>query len=151
MKENTFIIPAVKFCIISKRSKESDFILMNYHYLGYGDMVLIPFEAVDGLMIEEVLKVLKAKGFVLAAVADLEALVGNQRKVNSLLYEVFEDDFLEPLMKKRIDKVIEKRFEEKYDQAEENEKRIYHSFFERYQDGSYEKTKERIKRLETGK
>lgn len=149
--ENTFDIPAVKFCIISKHSSKNDFIAMCEHYLGYGDMVLIPFETVDGLMIEEALKALKTKDFVLVAIADLEALVGNQRKVSSLLYEVFEDDFLEPLMKERIDKVIEKRFEEKYGQALENEKRIYHSFFERYQDGSYEKTKERVKRLEMRK
>ena len=53
-------------------------------------------------------------------------------------------------MKERIDKVVEKHFEEKYDQVLEKEKRIYQSFFERYQDGSYLKTKERIKRLEIG-
>ncbi len=151
MKENTFDIPSVKFCIISKYSSKNDFIAMYEHCLGYGDISLIPFETVDGLMIEDVLKILKTNDFAIVAVANLEALIGKQRRVGSLLCEVFDKDFLKPLMKERIDKVVEKRFEEKYDQSLEKEKRMYQSFFERYQDGSYEKTKERIKRLEIGK
>ena len=151
MKENTFDIPAVKFCIISKRSSKNELIAMCEHCLGYGDISLIPFETVDGLMIEDVLKILKTNDFAIVAVANLEALIGKQRRVGSLLCEVFDENFLKPLKEERIDKLVEKHFEEKYNQVDEKEKRIYQSFFERYQDGSYEKTKERIKKLEMRK
>ncbi len=38
-----------------------------------------------------------------------------------------------------------------YNENDEITRKVYRCFFERYQDGSYEKTKERIKKLEIGK
>lgn len=70
MKKNTFDIPSVKFCLVY-------------------DICLIPFEDIDGLTFDDVLK------------------------------------------------TIEKVFEEKYINSDENTKRMYRCFFERYQDSSY--------------
>ena len=149
MKENTFDIPSVKFCIVYDISNRN-FSKSVGHYFGY-DICLIPFEAVDGLSIDDVLKTIKTEEFIFAAVSLAKAMIGPYRDFSFLLTEKFDSDRLETLKSELIDETIEKIFEEKYNSLSYQEQRIYNCFFERYQDGSYEKTKERIKRLEMRK
>ena len=58
------------------------------------------------------------------------------------------DDYLDEHREETIDKLLEELMERYYMQVDDISKRMYRCFFERYQDGSYEKTKERVKRLE---
>lgn len=146
MKENTFDIPSVKFCI-------------GYRTIPYGKriceinetFILVPFEDIDGLTIDDVLKTINNKEFVFAAISLTKSITSDVYNIGYLVREKFDSDSLQSQMLDCIDKVVEKRLEEKYSQANEKEKRIYQSFFEKYQDGSYLKTKERIKRLEMRK
>ena len=62
-----------------------------------------------------------------------------------------DEVMLDKNSEKTIDKLYEEYMEENYIRSDDYTKRMYRCFFERYQDGSYEKTKERIKRLEMRK
>ena len=150
MKENTFDIPSVKFCIGYDISNKNNVSTVVGHYFGY-NLGLIPFENVDGLTIDDVLKTIKTEEFVFAAISLVKSIIGPHSDFSFLVIEKFDSNSLQSQMLERIDKEVEKRLEEKYCQANEKEKRIYQSFFERYQDGSYQKTKERRKRLEMRK
>ena len=149
MRENTFDIPSVKFCLVYDISNRN-FSKSVGHYFGY-DICLIPFEDVDGLTFDDVLKTIKTEEFVFAAVSLAKAMIGPHRDFSFLIAEKFDSDKLEMLKSERIDKTIEKAFEEKYINSDENTKRMYRCFFERYQDSSYEQTKDRVKRLEMRK
>lgn len=135
MRENTFDIPSVKFCIVN------DF-FSNY----------IPFEYVDGLTIDDIPHIYR-RGFYFYAITLPKDFAGEICDQCQWIFviENFYWSALQTQKLERIDKVIEKRFEEKYNQVDEKTQRIYNCFFERYQDGSYEKTKERVKRLKDGK
>ena len=146
MRENTFDIPSVKFCI-------------GYNSIPNGkpickfneDFIFVPFDDVDGLTIDDVLKTIKKGEFYFYAIALTKDITGEIYNRGDFVVEKFIWSDLQTQKLERIDKVIEKIFEEKYSQVDEQEQRIYRCFFERYQDGSYEKTKERIKRLEMRK
>ncbi len=146
MRENTFDIPSVKFCI-------------GYSSVPYGKRIakinevssLVPFEDVDGLTIDDILNTIQKGEFDFFAISLTKSIVNENYDIGYLVREKFDGDSLQTQKSERIDKVIEKIFEEKYSQVDEQEQRIYRCFFERYQDGSYEKTKERIKRLEMRK
>ena len=60
----------------------------------------------------------------------------------------FDPNYLKEHRDETIDKLLEECMERDYMSKDEYTKRMYRCFFERYQDGSYEKTKERVKRLE---
>ena len=70
----------------------------------------------------------------------------NKIDIRTLLY--LPEEFLDDKKPERIDKVIEKSMSEEYMEYVDFHKKVARCFFERYQDGSYEKTKERVKRLE---
>lgn len=146
MRENTFDIPSVKFCI-------------GYSSVPYGKRIekinevssLVLFEDVDGLTIDNILNTIQKGEFDFFAISLTKSIVNENYDIGYLVREKFDSDSLQTQKSERIDKVIEKIFEEKYTQVDEQEQRIYRCFFERYQDGNYEKTKERIKRLEMRK
>ena len=48
------------------------------------------------------------------------------------------------LLEARIDKIFEELMERDYMISDEYTKRIYRCFFQRYQDASFQKTKERV-------
>ena len=60
----------------------------------------------------------------------------------------FYPNYLDKNRESTIDKLLEEYMEKRYILQDEDTKRLYRCFFERYQDGSYLKTKERIKKLE---
>ena len=126
MKENTFDIPSVKFCIVYDISNRN-FSKSVGHYFGY-DICLIPFEAVDGLSIDDVLKTIKTEDFIFAAVSLAKAMIGPYRDFSFLLTEKFDSDRLETLKSELIDETIEKIFEEKYNSLSYQEQRIYNCF-----------------------
>ena len=146
MRENTFDIPSVKFCI-GYISVPYEKIIEEFNEV----FSLVPFEDVDGLTIDDILNTIRKGEFDFFAISLTKSIVNENYDIGYLVREKFDSDSLQTQKSERIDKFIEKRFEEKYSQVDEQEQRIYRCFFERYQDGSYEKTKERIKRLKMRK
>ena len=146
MRENTFDIPSVKFCIgYDSNLNDKRICKINEHF------IFVPFEDVDGLTIDDVLKTIKKGEFYFYAIALTKDITGKIYDRGDLVIEKFDWSSLQTQKLELIDKVVEKRLEEKYNSASYQEQRIYKCFFERYQDGSYEKTKERIKKLKDGK
>ena len=163
MKENTFDVPAYKFFAmkindgrVSHTSDDYKFLITN----NYTDnIILIPFENIDGLKVEEVRSLLTTKEVFIFGTMYYESInfIKNYDKLNKpiglcgvkALY--FDEVMLNKNSEKTIDKLYEEYMEENYVSSSDDTKRMYRCFFERYQDGSYEKTKERIKRLEMRK
>lgn len=134
MRINTHDIPAVKFCIAFDVSERG--------------VRLIPFEDVDGLLVEEVLDVIGTNNFAIVALADTKSINGEHRYTKCLITEMFADDLLQSQKRKRIDEVIENRFTEKYrdiylQRDSYQQRRIYECFFERYQ-YDYEETCDKL-------
>ena len=157
MRENTFDIPAVRFYVSHGMTN-----CMSQLYprakgeLGEDSTIIaVPFEAVDGLVVKEFLDYLENYSFLhagisISALSVSDSLKGDKVYIPLLFEQINAYGFTE-FYNMRVDKVIEICFEEKYNQSNEKTKRIYRCFFERYQDCSYEKTKERIKKLEMRK
>ena len=149
MKENTFDVPAYHFYILKKTTikKEKEVRPQVFYVDKQVKKTLIPFENVDGLLVNEVKQILGVKTIIIACTVN-----NGSDEVIISEYHIFNDEvMLDKNSKKTIDKLCEEYMEEKYINSDENTKRMYRCFFERYQDGSYEKTKERIKKLEMRK
>lgn len=69
MKDNTYIIPAVDFYIGISNFSTADFILKE---LKDGKTKLIPFECVDGLLVEDLGFLFSEKGFIVFAINKLK-------------------------------------------------------------------------------
>lgn len=165
MRENTFDVPAYKFFTVKINDGRSfhtftDYkTVLNKNNIKKNDILLIPFESIDGLKVEEVRELLGTKELFLLGTTYYKAAnfiersekISQPATVCNFKGVYFEDTFLNENCKKTIDKLYEEHMEEAYLTSNENTKRMYRCFFERYQDGSYEKTKERIKRLEMRK
>ena len=150
MRENTFDIPAIKFCIAFDASERK----AKHFDVSEKGVRFIPFKDVDGLLVEEVIKIVGTDNFTFVALADTKSINGEHRYTHLLAVETFDGVFLQTQSKERIDKVIEKQLEGKYDDVSSQQQRIYQCFFERYQGRSYDATLKRvsfIKSLKTGK
>lgn len=161
MKENTFDVPAFKFFLIKVNDNKALHTRKEYeNSLNNRNFYMIPFENIDGLRVEEACDLLGINDFL---------LIGTMyyKSSNNFLYSVantlkysedmgicsfrgiyLDECFLKTRLKKRIDKIFEELMERDYMISDEYTKRIYRCFFERYQDGSFQKTKERVKKLE---
>lgn len=146
MKDNTYIIPAVDFYVGISEFGTPDNI---FKELKEGKIKFIPFECVDGLLIEDLGFLLLEKNLIVVAINKLNFYKGENKQVinNVLNLTVFNKEELDSLKEKTIDKVVEDIYESKYEKASLRTRRFYNSFFERYQDGDYNKTKERVKKL----
>ena len=165
MRENTFDIPAYKFFVMKIIDGRSSHDINYYNFLIENNfahnVVLIPFENVDGLEVKEVKKLVGTKEIVIVGgmyYNDANDIIHCDDKegissMNICNFNViyFDKKFLNRNYNKSIDKICEKYMEKKYEKSNSYSKRMYRCFFERYQDGSYEETKKRIKRLEIGK
>ena len=159
MRENTFDIPAVQFYVSNGMTNcTSELYPRAKGELGNDPTkIAVPFEAVDGLVVKEVLDYLEnysciRSGISISALSVSDSLKGDKVYIPLLFEKIKINTYgFTEFYYMRVDKVIEIYFEEKYNQSNEITKRIYRCFFERYQDGSYEETKKRIKRLEIGK
>lgn len=151
MKDNTYIIPAIDFYVVIPKEGEQFFSLENmFKKMLKGHCRFIAFENVDGLTIKELLIFNSfSNGFSVCAVNRIEYNEnGEVIKLNNVLDSLFfPSSIIETLKDKTIDKIVEENYELRYKEADLKNKRYYNSFFEKYQDGSFEKTKERIKRI----
>lgn len=163
MRENTFDVPAYKFFVV-KIDDDRDFHeLDDYEFLLNNNLLnnikFIPFENIDGLEVEIVKRILKTKEiFLLGAIVCKKiktATYFDKQKETNDFYDYkavyFDESQLDKNYKKTVDKLWEEYMERNYLTSDDYTKRMYRCFFERYQDGSYEKTKERIRKLEIGK
>ena len=158
MKKQTYDVPAYKVGIVQIKNSDPS---VSYSPDEYESAIsekrafLIPFEAVDGLECQEVQKFLKVKDVMLEFYADFNSkgLDGflEKRHIRFETWFYIAGDWLEENKTTPIDQVVETALEEFYEEMDPLQKRCAHCFFERYQDKSYELTKERIKRLEENK
>ncbi len=144
MKDNTYIIPAVDFYIGISNFSTADFILKE---LKDGKTKLIPFECVDGLLVEDLGFLFSEKGFIVFAINKLKLDNKSGFANNILDMVILKKEDIDLIKNKTIDKVVEDIYESKYEKASLRTRRFYNSFFEKYQDGDYNKTKERVKKL----
>lgn len=155
MKPESFDIPAYRFGIVKiDSSRDESYKLKDYQQaLLTGRVIIIPFENVDGLTIEEIKKFLRIKEIYLIAYSYYEWPVQEQVKRNyDVIMQVYAD---EPRIEKTpdtpVDQVFAEILEENYNKLDKRQKRVCHCFFERYQDKSHTETLDRIKRLEKTK
>lgn len=147
MKENTYIIPGVDFYIgISINYNCEEYIIEE---LKANRLQLISFKNVDGLLIEDLYLPNNAKSLIIVAINNIESSNGKEKNTIKNVLDMFsiKKEDLDSIKDKRIDKVVEEEYEIRYKKASLRKRRIYNSFFERYQDENHQKTKERIKKL----
>lgn len=154
MRENTFDVPAYKF--FAWKINDG----LKYHtYDEYkfsisktnNSIIIIPFENIDGLNVQEARTLLSTSEIVVSGGLYYSLNYGEGRvsqKLDNSNWFYFAPDYLNEHREETIDKLLEQFMERDYMSKDEYTKRMYRCFFERYQDGSYEKTKERVKRLE---
>ena len=163
MRENTFDVPAYKFFVMKINDGRISHTIDDYKFLidnGFSNnIMLIPFENIDGLEVQLVRGLLKTKDLFLLGTMYYKPInfIKNYDEINQpvnicdIRAVYFDKSDLDKNCQKTVDKLWEEHMEEKYSSSDDYTKKMYRCFFERYQDGSYEKTKERIKRLEIGK
>ena len=149
MKENTYDVPAYKFFIVKINDGKKEHSPDEYTHILYNNpnrIIRIPFEDVDGLTIQEVKDLLHRSDIVLLSCISYEGEPGIlQHSVLNIFYVDFKDDNLKE--DDTIDKVFEYLMEKNYMQVDDTSKRTMRCYFERYQDKSYEKTRQRISSL----
>ncbi len=154
MKENTFDVPAYKFFAFKIDDRLRYHTKEEYKLLFHNNdnnIIFIPFENIDGLKVEEVQSLLSTSEIVLGGglYYHFNYDAGrNPYQLNIEFWIYFTPDYLNEHREKTIDKLLEEAMERSYMSEDENNKRIFRCFFERYQDGSYRKTKKRIRKLE---
>ena len=163
MRENTFDIPAYKFFAMKINDGRVSHTIDDYKFLidnGFSNnIMLIPFENIDGLEVQLVRGLLKTKDLFLLGTMYYKPInfIKNYDEINQpvnicdIRAVYFDKMDLDKNCQKTVDKLWEEYMEENYISSDDYTKRMYRCFFERYQDGSYEETKKRIKRLEIGK
>lgn len=147
MKPNTFDVPAYKFGLI------------------FLDDTIIPWENVDGLCIEEILKILGKQGQAFSFICyvleweEKIPLITNYffvkrqkisitQHINRLYTLQFPSDISTNISSQPIDKVIEEDCMTRYMNLDKTSQKIFKCFFERYQDENHEATLKRIRKLE---
>lgn len=152
MKHPSYNIPAYKFAIvqINDYGQPKSHSLTEYEqHIKQGDVALIPFENVDGLTLEEVRELLRNEETFITCYYDYESYCGPLLcKHRQIVSSVFIDHATMKYNKNlTIDEVVEAIYEQSYKTLEPKALKACHCFFERYQDESYEMTKNRIKRI----
>jgi len=151
MKNNTYIIPAIDFYVVFPRAGYSFTKPEDVEYcIKVGMHKLIPFKEVDGLLISELFQIsCFSNGFAVCPIAIMKTLDEKHEEQNfyNRLYilKQFKENAIG--LSKTIDKIVEETYERNYRDADSETRRLYNCFFERYQDGDYETTKQRVKRL----
>ena len=154
MKENTFDVPAYKFFAWKINDGKKSHTCDEYKFSisnNNSSIIIIPFENVDGLKVQEVQSLLSTSEIIISGglYYSFNYDKGNvSHNLDSSNWFYFDSDYLDEHREETIDKLLEELMERYYMQVDDISKRMYRCFFERYQDGSYEKTKERVKRLE---
>lgn len=158
MKENTFDVPAYKFFVLKIADGIREHNYNHYHSFTstgthYSPVTFIPFENVDGLEVDELRRLIGTNEvFILGATyCELNSTMGPISKFGNTIEIYFGKDFLDHKKNMTIDAICAEAMEEKYVTRNDREKRMYRCFFERYQDKSYKKTKERIRKIEMRK
>lgn len=148
MKENTYDVPAYKFFIIKINDGKKEHSPDEYTHILYNNpnrSLRIPFEDIDGLTIQEVKDLLHISDIVLLGCNAYEDHGVFQHSVLNIFYVDFKDDNLKE--DDTIDKIFECLMKKNYMQVDDTSKRTMRCYFERYQDKSYEKTRQRISSL----
>ena len=153
MRENTFDVPAYKFFAWKINDGRKSHTYDEYELLisNNKSMIAIPFENIDGLKVEEIQSLLSTSDIVISGSSYYSFNYGNgsvSNHLDNVNWFYFGPNYLNEHREETIDKLLEELMERVYMSKDEYTKRMYRCFFERYQDGSYEKTKERIKKLE---
>lgn len=148
MKNNTYIIPGIHFYIVIP--KNSDLSLEQFRLeILKSKGQFIPFEQIDGLTIGEMSNALNINiGFAFCAASHIKSTDGNS-KLHVLDTLFFPMEYIKKQKDFTIDKVIEKNYEHRYITESNRYRQIFNSFFQKYQDDSYEKTKDRIVKILT--
>ncbi len=146
MKENTYDVPAYKFFIVKIVDGKREHSKNEYTYLlqnNPNQCFLIPFEDVDGLTIHEVKGLLHTSDTSLFGCTAYKNEYGMfQSSAEIAIYVDFKDVNIKE--DDTIDKAFEWQIEKIYMEENEQTKRMLRCYFERYQDKSYEKTRQRI-------
>lgn len=163
MKENTYIIPAIKFYIlkeprnlskVEKREALSDAtVCCEFNkIIEEANTILIPFSEVDGLTVSEMASSLSIRNyFAIVAIHEYErkiltpagmTLDKNFRFLDTRIFSITEDKKDVP-----VDQMFETYIKDIYPSASNKQKRIYHSFLEQYRYQDYEQTKMIIKEI----
>ena len=159
MKKQTYDVPAYKVGIVVIPGKKNvEHTIEDYQSaIETKQAIIVPFEDVDGLLVKEVQELLNTKevflqfynqyqNWDLKICNQLSLNLGRKFKLWFFIGNILEENLTIP-----IDRLVENTIEDLYDTLDSEQKRCAHCFFERYQDKSYELTKERIKRLEENK
>ena len=146
MKENTYDVPAYKFFIVKINDGKREHSVNEYTYLLQNNpkpCLPIPFEDVDGLTINEVKEFIHINDTVLLGCISYKDEYGILRSNRATaIFVDFKDDNMKD--EDTIDKVFEWQIEKYYMEVDDTAKRMFRCYFERYQDKSYEKTRQRI-------
>ena len=160
MKKNTYDVPAYKMGIVLiNRGEHQYFELRDYsRAISTGKVKIIPFEAIDGLLVSEVKDILKNKELYIKFFCSYQNITLKENNESTIQEQInlryglyFDSNALSENLNKPVDQVIEEGLEKIYKNMNEKDKRFANCFFERYQDQNYELTKQRIKRLEEQK
>lgn len=162
MKEKeTFDIPAYKFGVLKLEENYNELLEfsgnsseMLFHILTKsiknGEIMIIPFNNVDGLTTGEVKDVLNLKGpLVMGCYSECTIYSQGTKTKSMYILHTFAlaKEEVETNMDKPFDQMIEGLLEDIYPNAKENVKRIIRCFFERYQDITHQDTVERIQKI----
>lgn len=168
MKKKTYDIPAYKVGII----KITNGIEAKYSVDDYidaekdGNVMIIPFEDVDGLEVQEVQQLIKTEELMVQFYYGYTAwrinnststtyetyknVRNNQTGLSSGRFTLFlyiDEETLEKNKTTPVDQVVEHLLEDFYTDLTDAEKKCACCFFERYQDKDYKVTNQRVKKL----
>ena len=159
MKKNTYDVPGYKVgIIVIPNSPEKEHEIEDYQKsIDEKKAIIVPFEDVDGLFVNDVLSLLQTKSIFVQFYSQYQNLDLKNHNQMSLsigrkfgVY-IFIGNILEENLTMPIDELVGDTIEELYDTLDDEQKRYAHCFFERYQDKNYKATKKRIKRLQRKK
>ena len=168
MKKKTYDIPAYKVGIIKiTNGNEGKHSRDDYSDAAKnGDVMVIPFEDIDGLEVQEVQQLIKTKELMVqfyygytgwkinASPFSTYGHYKNDRN-NAMsstkgiftLYLYIDEETLEKNKTTPVDQVVEHVLEDFYTNFTDAEKKCACCFFERYQDKDYKLTNQRVKKL----
>lgn len=158
MKDNTYVIPAIKFYILKGPEDLDDTLsdeIVDYEFdrmMKKGEPTIIPFSNVDGLTVFEMATSLRIdKHFAIAAanVCEEKSVTDSGIKIDKVFsfFDLVRFSLTDDKMDVPVDKMFETYIEGVYSSASDKQKRIYHSFLEEYRYQNYEMTKAKIKEI----
>ena len=152
MKNDTFDIPAYKFCILRDNRIDKD-TLKVMPKIVFNESQMIPFENVDGLTVGEVESFLDTNPILCMCYIDCgRDKLSDSGIIHTVGTLCLDSDFINVYQDMSIDDAFCMLLEENYFNKEIEEievlQKVARCFFERYKDFSHNDTKERVKRLE---